>query len=395
MTYQLPAYSPLSLSSLVKSLGALVSLGSRSREVLASHLKTRFSCPEAILTGSGTEALQLAFQSIARRGEGDAEILLPAYSCYDLMTAVLGAGVRARFYDLDPTSFMPDEGSFRRGLRPKPAAVVVGNLFGYPLDWDAIRSWVGDEGPPLIEDAAQGVGSSWSGRPTGTFGDLTILSFGRGKGWTGGGGGALLVRNPDILDLPGSLLDPSWTAGPRSAVLSAAQWILGRPSLYGLPNLVPGLGLGETHFKEPSSPKRISAFSGGLAFRTASIAEDERHPRAANAERLFELLAEGNATGRLRTFDVIPGGESSFLRFPILWPKGPVKESVGPEFRRLGIAASYPRVLHELPGFLDTNSAPPAATPGALRLSRHLLTLPTHSRLSPGVYEAIRELLLS
>ena len=49
-------------------------------------------------------------------------------------------------------------------------------------------------GLAVVEDAAQGLGATWRGRPLGSFGDVSVLSFGRGKGWTGGVGGALLAE---------------------------------------------------------------------------------------------------------------------------------------------------------------------------------------------------------
>ena len=68
-------------------------------------------------------------------------------------------------------------------------AVVVAYLYGIPFDTAPVRAAAGAVGAWLIEDAAQGAGASFRGRALGAFGDLSMLSFGRGKGVTAGRGG--------------------------------------------------------------------------------------------------------------------------------------------------------------------------------------------------------------
>src|SRR5690606_9592300 len=121
-------------------------------------------------------------------------------------------------------SLTPDGPSLRAALARRPAAVVAGSLYGFPLDWDGLRDACDDADALLIEDSAQGLGSGWKGRPGGSLGDLTVLSFGRGKGWSAGGGGALLARGRgtarlDRIDrMDRALAAPARAAGPRAAV---------------------------------------------------------------------------------------------------------------------------------------------------------------------------------
>src|SRR3989449_6070319 len=100
-------------------------------------------------------------------------------------------------------------------------------------------------GAAVIEDAAQGFGASWRGRPLGSLGAVSVLSFGRGKGWTGGRGGALLARGrapPTAANGNGAGL---WREG-EGLVLAAAQGGFARPPPHGPPAPLPWLGLGET-----------------------------------------------------------------------------------------------------------------------------------------------------
>ncbi len=106
---------------------------------------------------------------------------LPAFTCYDIASAAVGAGVRVALYDVDPDTLGPDPASLERVLAAGAGAVVAGPLYGVPLEWDALRALADRHGALLIEDAAQGHGASWRGRPLGSLGDLSVLSFGRGK----------------------------------------------------------------------------------------------------------------------------------------------------------------------------------------------------------------------
>ena len=127
-----------------------------------------------------------------------APVALPAYCCYDVATAADGAGVAFHLYDLEPETLSPDLASLRRSFDAGARSVVVAHLYGVPADLAAVRALAAEFGAIVIEDAAQGSGCEWRGRPAGAHGALGVLSFGRGKGVTGGKGGALLVNEPSL-----------------------------------------------------------------------------------------------------------------------------------------------------------------------------------------------------
>src|SRR5439155_325596 len=88
----------------------------------------------------------------------------------------------------------PELDSLTAALTAGARLVVVTSLYGVPVQWRAVLECAAAVGAAVIEDAAQGFGASWLGRPLGSLGAVSVLSFGRGKGWTGGRGGALLAR---------------------------------------------------------------------------------------------------------------------------------------------------------------------------------------------------------
>lgn len=409
MRRQLPVHSPLGPGQILSAALAALARGDDERAALRDELRRRFDAGSVILTGSGTHALQLVLQRLPSGGLQEVTVALPGYSCYDLVSAAVGASVRVRFYDIEPVSLTPDVDSLRAALREGVSAVVVGNLYGYPLNWTALRSECEAAGVPLIEDAAQGIGTITDEGPGGTLGDATVLSFGRGKGWTGGGGGALLLRGSagdwisgsGISSVSDGRLDQaSRFRGARSLAVTAAAWMLGRPGLYRIPTSIPGLGLGETHYREPTPPTDISSFSAGLARRTADDAREVVGVRRRRAERLAAGIRGSEGTrDRLRICEPVGGADAAaFLRLPLVaddFERARRILRAGPD---LGFAAGYPRPLHRLPQAKallararrphDRQEAVPTLH-GSERLAACIVTLPTHRWVLPSEESAM------
>jgi dTDP-4-amino-4,6-dideoxygalactose transaminase len=256
--------------------------------------------------------------------------------------------------------------------------VVAANLFGYPLDWGLIRTLADEVGSVVVEDAAQGIGTMWGERMGGSQAELSVLSFGRGKGWTGSGGGALLLRGSFASADPPALLPPPSSVASM-ATRALAQWILARPALYGIPAHMPGLGLGETHFREPTRPAAMHPYQARLVARSEAAATAEISFRRARAAVLRDLLSD---RAGVTLPEPVAHGEASYLRFALRSPKLPA--ALPARVRRLGGYRGYPRVLPELPQLLRLAGDAVPSVPGARRLVAELLTLPVHSRTPPS-----------
>ena len=212
-------------------------------------------------------------------------------------------------------------------------------------------------------------------------GDLSVLSFGRGKGWTGGAGGALLVRNTELdTGFAAAVGAESGDRGGMVLLLKAlAQWALGRPSLYGLPSAIPWLGLGETHYRQPTPVVRMGRRAAALALGTREASLVEAAHRLTAAETLLNALDAAELTpDPVQTVtpphDAVPG----YLRLPVLLPDGISGFTSVGRAKALGIAPGYPIPLTGLAALQPFHAAVPPAYPGAARLARSLVTLPTH-----------------
>lgn len=375
---QLPAYSPLPLGAVMAGAAGLASGVGAARAGVKAALARAIRGDEVLLTDGGTGALALAIRAASGEAPG-ASVALPAYGCYDLATAADGAGVPVLLYDLDTETLAPDPASLRAALALGARAVVLAHWYGIPADPEAVRAATHDAGALLIEDAAQAAGATWHGTPLGSFGDLTVCSFGRGKGTTAGRGGALLSRgaagNAAFARARGDVRRA--VRGLPELVRLKAQWLLGRPALYAVPSALPFLRLGETVYHPPAPVRAMSAVATRTLARTLPLADRETQVRRANAARLTASVARG-----LTPVRVPVGGVGGFLRLPLLAGARARARAAAPSARALGVMPGYPLALCDLPGFTERVLNRTEAFPGARDLAERLVTAPTHGMLS-------------
>ena len=363
---QLPVASPLDASMLAGALRDVAAGRDRSSEVRAM-LHAQFGGEEIYLTDSGTSALVLALRLVAKPGE---IVAMPAYACVDLIAAARYANVRVSLYDIDPHTLSPDLDSVREVLAApaeQPVAILVAQLYGYPADVPGVRDLAHARGIRVIEDSAQHAGATLHGKPAATTGDVAILSFGRGKGTTGGRGGALIVHASDLAARAREdihLAPPA--SGARDLIVATASWALGRPSLYAIPSAIPWLHLGETVYHDAHEPEAMPKAAAALLMRTLREAPLALERRRANAAAL-----RATAVGSRRSIDPLENGAPGFLRFPVVASRMTPRPA-------LGIVRGYRRPLGEEEMLQAILVQEHSAYPGAQALAAALFTLPTH-----------------
>lgn len=386
----LPVYSPLSGPAIVAGLRALIGTGDESVSRLEELIRAQYAPADLLLTDSGTSALALALTASARSPESpgaEALAALPAYGCFDLATAADAAGIQVVLYDLDPETLGPDWPSLERVLAAGATCVVVAHLYGLPVDMRRVRSLCRGRAH-VIEDAAQAAGATIEKRPAGSLGSLGVLSFGRGKGRTGGGGGALLANDPAgdaLLESVRALLRPPLRGG-RKLISLLAQWMLARPRIYGVPASLPFLGLGETVYRQAWMAEKCPPLCAAVLAAEWSATDAEVTIRRANAERLT-LAALGN--GALRIPRLEEEGIPSYLRFPVLASDHALEGARS--LASLGVMPGYPAALCDLPGFSGRCRDIGDSYAGARVLASSLVTLPVHSRLLAGTLGRLEE----
>ncbi|MBV9804324.1 MAG: DegT/DnrJ/EryC1/StrS family aminotransferase [Solirubrobacterales bacterium] len=147
----------------------------------------------AIGVGNGTDAITIALRALGIK-PGD-EVVVPSFTFYATAEAVVTAGARPVFCDVDPATRNVTLDTVRTAMTDRTAAIVTVDLFGCPAPSPEIRSL----GVPVLEDAAQAVGASLDGRRTGSLGDVATFSFYPSKNLGALGDGGAICTDDDAV----------------------------------------------------------------------------------------------------------------------------------------------------------------------------------------------------
>lgn len=157
-------------------------------------LEQRFNAQKVLLTTSGTTALDMALL-LCDLNPGD-EVILPSYTFSSTATAAVLAGARLVFVDIRPDTMNIDETKIEPAITDKTRAIVAMHYAGVACEMDTIMDIAKRHGLLVVEDAAQGVMSTYKGKALGTIGDLGCYSFHETKNFSMGEGGAVVINDP-------------------------------------------------------------------------------------------------------------------------------------------------------------------------------------------------------
>ena len=157
-------------------------------------IEQRFGAHKALLTTSGTTALDMA-SLLCDLKPGD-EVILPSFTFSSTANAFAIYGARLVFVDVRPDTMNIDETKIEAAITDRTRVVVAVHYAGVACEMDTILDIARRHKLLVIEDAAQGVMASYKGRPLGTIGDFGCYSFHETKNYSMGEGGAVLVNNP-------------------------------------------------------------------------------------------------------------------------------------------------------------------------------------------------------
>ena len=150
-----------------------------------------------LLTPSGSSALEMAFQALRLR-PGD-EVILPSFSFVSSANAILRAGGRPVFAEVEEESLNLSPDDVRRRLSARTRAVLPVHYGGRPCRMDEFLAMGRQRGVAIVEDAAHAYGGQWRGKPLGGIGDLGVYSFHETKSFSCGEGGALTIRSKRLV----------------------------------------------------------------------------------------------------------------------------------------------------------------------------------------------------
>lgn len=157
-------------------------------------MEKHFSAQKVLLTTSGTTALDMAML-LCNLQPGD-EVILPSYTLSSTATSAVLVGAKLVFVDIRPDTMNIDEKKIEAAITEKTKVIVAMHYAGVACEMDVIMDIARRHNLLVIEDAAQGVMSSYKGKALGTIGDFGCYSFHETKNYSMGEGGALVINNP-------------------------------------------------------------------------------------------------------------------------------------------------------------------------------------------------------
>ena len=161
-------------------------------------MEERFNANKVLLTTSCTHALEMA-AILADIKPGD-EVIMPSYTFVSTADAFVQRGATIVFVDIRPDTMNIDENLIEDAITDKTKAIVVVHYAGVSCEMDTITDIAKRHNLFVVEDAAQGVMSTYKGKSLGTIGDFGCYSFHETKNYSMGEGGAILIKDDKYIE---------------------------------------------------------------------------------------------------------------------------------------------------------------------------------------------------
>lgn len=165
-------------------------------QAFENRLRSFLGAKHVVAVSSGTSALHLALDALDLQ-EGD-EVIVPTLTFVATTQAVLMAGARPVFCDVDERTFNLSVEDAARRITPRTKTIMPVHYGGTACDMDEILRLAAHRNLHVVEDAAHAFGSAYKGRLIGTLGDITCFSFDPIKNITCGEGGAVVTADPEL-----------------------------------------------------------------------------------------------------------------------------------------------------------------------------------------------------
>jgi len=312
----------------------------------------------AIALTSGTAALHAALLAADVRAGDD--VLVPSFTFAATASAVLLAGARPMFVDIDKESYCMKTESIESVITRRTKAIVPVHLYGMPADMGSIMDLAHQRDLVVIDDAAQAHGTVYKGRNVGSIGNMTCFSFYAGKNLTTGEGGMITTNDDDYA----KTLRMIRTHGEERP-----YWITRLGHNYRMSEIPASIGLAQL--------KKLPLFL---------------EKRRKNAESLTEKLS---MLGKLVLPRQPEEGKHSWYLYTVRLrgANAGKRNKVVEKLRAKNIEASiyYETPVHLLPLYRDSFGYKRGTLPETEKAARQVFSLPVHPKISPEDLDYIVE----
>lgn len=343
-----------------------LSLGPKVAEFEAAFTR-RLGVRHAIACNSGTSGLHLAWRAVGLQ-PGD-EVITTPFSFIASSNSILFEGGVPVFVDIDPQTWQIDVRAIEAAITPRTRALLPVDIFGAMPDMPAVLEIARRHGLRVVEDSCEALGTTYNGRPAGTFGEVGVFGFYPNKQITTGEGGMVVTDDDAIAEIVRSVRNQG--RGSDGAWLTHVR--LGYN--YRLPDINCAIGIEQMRRLDEILQRRSQVAGWYL-------------------ERLRD-------ESRLMLQKHLPGVKLSWFVFVVRLTDDYTQQDrdrILNELRRRGIGCSnYFTPIHLQPFYRERFGYRPGAFPLTEALSARTIALPFHNRLSEQdvdrVVRTLRELL--
>jgi len=330
---------------------------------------------------SGTSALAAAILAcINKKNIKTPEVIMPAYSCPDLVSAILFAGGSPVLVDFIKDRPWIDLDQLQQKITSNTVAIIAVNLFGIPERLQEIKDLTSKEDITLIEDNAQSFPVSentikWTR-------DVVVLSFGRGKPVNMLTGGAVLFLENGIGEILPEFQYPvnsSFIEDIKYRIKASIYNMTISPYLYGCLEKLPFLHVGETRFKNHHSIEPMNSATMTYLHRNIELFFERKNEIRNRYTELLSTLHNDRIIDLLT--ECCDSNIPYLLRYPVLCSDVDYREKLYLELKDKGIGVSkmYQNIIPHITG-LKGSLCIKETFSNAKEFADRLMTLPMHSR---------------
>lgn len=376
-----PTAAPVGLLDLIHGLAGII-YREKYIHTLEREIKNYFGVKHVFLTSSGKTALTMILKALSSLSSGK-EVLMPAYTCFSVPSAIVKAGLKVKLCDIEQFSFNFDKGLLKEAINSNTLCVIAHHLFGIPSEMDTIMKLCKEANIPVVEDAAQAMGINYKGNKLGTIGDVGFFSMGRGKNITCGSGGVIITDSAEIAGAINKyysdLESPGILESLRDIFEALVMNIFINPILFWFPSGLPFLKLGQTTFYKEFPMKKLSGTKAGLMRDWVERLEILNRIRTENANHIIQRLEL-----KYKLNSLIP-----YLRIPIMLKSEKLRNKIYSASQELGLGMSmmYPTAINEIEEIKNIFIG--QSFPSADKVSKTLLAVPTHCYIKDRDRESI------
>ena len=380
MRFVPPAGVPLKITRVLNALRISASPNGHLEACLpsaAALLKVKYMFG----VSSGRAALWVILKSLQRLKPDRDVVAIPAYTCFSVAASIVRARLKIHPIEIDPQTLDFDFSQVNIPPHKRLLCVITSSLFGFQNDISRVTEVARSRGAFVLDDAAQALGATLSGKPAGTLGDVGFYSLGRGKALSTMKGG-LIVTNSDEMAVAlqlemKALRRPSWGSGALLLSQMLLYSLFLRPRLYWIPNSMPFLELGVTEFNPEFVVEELHSLSRALLPEIFGELEEFNEIRRAKAQSIMKALKDNPQFSFPKP---APDAHATYVRMPVIARDKTTRDQAVRRLRDAGIGASssYPNAICDIEGIASHMAIADYHRPHAEVLSDTLFTLPVN-----------------